>query len=931
MNCLRTLSTMAVLTCSFVLHSAGAGAQNRIVQSASGSDAAVRIALPDGVPPRARVAQDLGLVAPDVELSGVTLRFNQTAAQSAALRQLLVDQQNPHSSSFHQWLTPEQFGVRFGLQDADLGTVSAWLKSQGLQVTSISRSRTFVTVSGPAAHVQAAFATPIHQVSVDGRTHFSNLSSPSLPASIAPVVLAITGLDNFRLRPHSHAHTVSAPEFTSSISGNHFIAPGDFYTIYDVNPLLTSSIDGSGVTIAVMGQTDLSLLDVAAFRKASGLPAKAPTVKLYGTDPMNAGKEDTIEAHLDVEWAGAVAPNANILFVNSKDVLSGSLLNAIDNNLAPIITLSYGNCESGFGASNMASFDASFQQANAQGQTVLSAAGDSGATDCDYHVASATHGLAVDYPSSSAYVTGLGGTIFSEGSGTYFNATQGAYSGSAISYVPEAVWNEPGGTNLTAGGGGASANFTKPIWQTGPGVPNDAARDVPDVSLNSAAGHDGYLYCASGFCTNGYRDAANNLQVVGGTSVAAPAFAGILALVEQKLGVRLGNANPVIYGLANSTYSSAVFHDIISGNNMSPCTAASTGCPSGGSLGYNANAGYDLASGWGSVDTFNLVNDWALVQPAGGGAATTSASMTSISPATSSASVGASVSYTVNVSSVSASARATPSGSVQLLVDDVASGSAVALANGSATLKVATSGLSAASHTVTAAYSGDTAYASSKASATLNLGTVSSAQDFSLTPSSGSASAKSGSAATGVTFTLAALNGFSGKVTLSASAASAIGASFSFSANPLSICSGCTNSTPPSSANTMLTLYASGAGTNAGTTALNAAGNGHSAALHQPGRAPWMPLGSGIALAGLLCLGLPRKRRAGWSALAVALLTAAMLTMSGCGSGGTVPNPSTQTPAGTKPGTYTVVVSATGTDSTGKPITHIANVSFVVQ
>ena len=931
MNRLRTLSTLAVLTCSFVLHSTGARAQNRIVQAPSGNDSAGRIALPDGVPPRARLAHDLGPVAPNMKLSGVTLRFSQTAAQTADLRQLLVDQQNPYSSSFHQWLTPEQFGSRFGLSEADLGTVTAWLQSQGLRVTSLSRSRTFVTVSGPAARVQAAFATPIHQVSVDGRLHFTNLNSPSLPASIAPVVLAVTGLDNFRLRPHSHAHTVPGAEFTSSVTGNHFIAPGDFYTIYDVNPLLTSSIDGSGVTIAVMGQTDISLPDVAAFRKASGLSAKAPTVKVYGTDPGNVGKDDTIEAHLDVEWAGAVAPNANILFVNSKDVLSGSLLNAIDNNLAPIITLSYGNCESGFGASNMTSFDASFQQANAQGQTILSAAGDSGATDCDYKVASATHGLAVDYPSSSAYVTGLGGTIFNEGSGTYWNTTQGAYSGSAISYIPEAVWNEPGGTNLTAGGGGASASFPKPAWQTGPGVPSDALRDVPDVSLNAAAGHDGYLYCASGFCTNGYRDAAGNLQVVGGTSVAAPAFAGILALLEQKLGTRLGNANPTIYGLANSTYSSAVFHDTTSGNNMSPCTAASTGCPSGGSLGYNATAGYDRASGWGSVDTFNLVNDWALVQPAGSRPATTSASSTSISPATSSASVGASVSYTVNVSSVSTTARAAPTGSVQLLVDDVASGSAVALANGSATLNVATSGLSAASHTVTAAYSGDTGYASSKASATLNLGTVSSAQDFSLNPSSSSASAKSGSAATGVTFTLGALGGFSGRVTLNASAASAIGASFSFSANPVSICSGCTNSMPPSSANTVLTLYASAAGANGGTTALNAAGKGTSAELHQRGTAPWLPLGSGIALAGLFCLGLPRKRRAGWSALAVTLLSVAMLTMSGCGSGGTVPNPSTQTPAGTKPGTYTVVVSATGTDSTGKVITHTANVNFVVQ
>jgi hypothetical protein len=823
-----TLSTFAALACSLLMPSAFSFGQNRILKGPISSDAAARVVLPDNVSPRARVADDLGLVAPDMELSGVTLRFSQTAAQSAALRQLLADQQNPQSSSFHQWLTPEQFGMRFGLSEADLASVSAWLQSQGLQVTSASRSRTFITVSGSAARVQAAFATPIHQVSLDGRIQFTNLTSPSLPASIAPVVGAITGLNDFRLRPHSHAHTEPAPDFTSSVTGRHFIAPGDFYTIYDINPLLTSSFDGSGVKIAVVGQTDLSLSDVAAFRSASGLPAKAPTVMLYGPDPGNAGKDDTLEAHLDVEWAGAVAPNADIIFVNSKNVIGQSLTHAIEDNLAPIVTLSYGTCEANFGASNLVSFESLFQQANAQGQTILTAAGDSGATDCDYRVASATKGLAVDYPSSSAYVTGLGGTMFNEGSGNYFNATQGAYSGSAISYIPEVVWNESG-ANLTAGGGGASASFPKPTWQTGPGVPNDDARDVPDVALNSAAGHDGYLYCASGFCTNGYRDSAGNLQVVGGTSVAAPSFAGILALLEQKLGTRLGNANPTIYALANSTYSSAVFHDITSGNNKSACTAGSIGCPSGGSLGYDSNTGYDRASGWGSVDAFNLVNDWALVQPAGGG------------------------------------------------------------------------------------------------------GVPIPSADFSLIPISASAAAKSGSVANSVTLTLTALNGFSGKVTFSASAASAIGASYSFSVNPLSICSGCTNSTPPSSATTVLTLYSSTAGANGGATALSTTGNGPSAALHRLEKAPWLPLGSGIALAGLLYVGLPRRRRAGWSALAVGLVAFGMLTMSGCGSGGTVPTASTQTPPGTKAGTYIVVVSATGTDSTGKAITHTANVSFVVQ
>lgn len=913
------------MSSSLLMGCAVAHGQNRILETPGDTDGP-RMQLADGVSPRARAALDLGLVAPDTALSSVTLRFNQTAAQTAALGQLLADQQNSASPSYHQWLTPEQFGQRFGLSQTDLATVTAWLQKQGLTITTVGRSRTFVTVSGSATQVQAAFQTPIHQVEANGNLHFANLNSPSLPASIAAVVGGITGLNDFRLKPHNHPHTESAPQFTSSISGNHFIAPGDFYTIYDINPLLKSSVDGSGVTIAVVGQTDISLADVAAFRSASGLAANVPTVKLVGKDPGTGTAGDVIEAHLDVEWSGAVAPAATILYVNSTDVVNGSLTAAVDNNLAPIVTLSYGNCETAFGASNIASFNALFQQANAQGQTILSASGDSGATDCDFQVAIASGGLAVDYPSSSPNVTGIGGTMFNEGGATYFTPANGANSGSAISYIPEAVWNESGNGNLGAGGGGASVYLTKPVWQTGAGVPNDFARDVPDLSLNSAASHDGYLYCATGSCTNGYRNAAGNLQVVGGTSVATPAFAGILALLEQKLGSRIGNANPVIYGLANSSFSSAVFHDVTTGNNTSPCKAGSPGCPSGGSLGYNAGTGYDLATGWGSVDGFNFVNDWALVQPAGSGAVSgTNASTTTLTPPTASANIGTSVSFTASVASNTTGITTMPTGSVQLLVDNVVSGNPVSLANGSAAFSLSTSSLSSGGHVVTAAYSGDGVYAGSKASATLDLSSTTAA-DFALTPAAASASARSGSAAAGVTFTVSALHGFTGNVTLSAASTVAIAGSYSLSINPVVLSSSTT------SGNTVLTLFASPSGTGGGTGALSRAG-ATSARLGSQHTMPWLPLGSGVAVAGLFFFGLPRRRRARWSVLAISIVAAGMLTMTGCGSGVSSSPPATTvaTPAGAAPGTYSVLVSASANDSTGRAIVHTATVTFVVQ
>jgi subtilase family serine protease len=179
------------------------------------------------------------------------------------------------------------------------------------------------------------------------------------------------------------------------------------------------------------------------------------------------------------------------------------------------------------------------------------------------------------------------------------------------------VWNENvTGSEFSSGGGGVSVLFAKPTWQVGTGVPANNFRNVPDIALNAAASHDGYLFCVLASCTNGtFRDANSDLTEGGGTSFAAPNFAGILALVEQKLGSRIGNANPAIYTMANSTLYNNIFHDVMTGNNNSPCTAGTTGCPTGGSIGYSAGPGYDQTTGWGSVDAFNLAGNWAAITP----------------------------------------------------------------------------------------------------------------------------------------------------------------------------------------------------------------------------------------------------------------------------------------------------------------------------
>jgi len=603
----------------------------RIVGPISGSPA---VWLEGNRRPMFQPENDQGPVADSLKLENISLMFKLTASQQADLTALLEAQQDPSSPSFHQWLTPEQYAERFGLGQNDINKVVAWLQAQGFEITQTARGRTWVSFSGTAAQVQAAFHTEIHNFSLDGQTYYANASEPAVPAALSDVVLGFRGLDNYHLKPHSvfrQVKTAPKPYFTSGISENTFVSPDDFATLYDVQNLYSMGIDGTGQSIAVVGQTDLyqSGSDVTAFRSAAGLPPKSPTVILIpgATDP-GVVTADIHEASLDVEWSGAVARNATIIFVNGG---SGGVFNAfqyaIDNKTAPVISISYGNCEANWGSSNLMSLAQLTAQANSQGQTIVAASGDSGAADCDASATTtitiATHGLAVDAPASLPYVTGMGGAEFNEGSGYYWQAATSAGGdilSSVLSYIPEMVWNDTAspqntGNGLLAGGGGAST-FTpagapsKPTWQTGTGVPNDNSRDVPDLSLNSSSIHDTLLICVQGSCVNGFRNTDQTLSVVGGTSAAAPTFAGIVALINQQMKTPAGqgNINPILYPMAAT--SPAAFHDITVGNNKVPCQAGSTGCPNGGEIGYSAGAGYDQATGLGSIDAFNLVTAW---------------------------------------------------------------------------------------------------------------------------------------------------------------------------------------------------------------------------------------------------------------------------------------------------------------------------------
>ena len=343
-----------------------------------------------------------------------------------------------------------------------------------------------------------------------------------------------------------------------------------------------------------------------AFRAQFNLTPKDPQMVLVGTDP-GTRQGDQIEANLDLEWSGAVARNATIIYVYSRNVFE-SLQYAIDQNLAPVMSLSYGGCELG----SSTSFRSIAQQANAQGITWFNASGDFGAAGCDSSGPVASQGPAAIFPADIPEVTAVGGTEFNEAGGTYWSSQNNPNFKSALSYIPEKAWNDTAlGGGMAAGGGGASQIYTKPWWQSGPGVPKDNARDVPDVSLTASAVHGGYVMYFNG-----------GLMAAGGTSAASPAFAGIVSILNQYLTVKgaiskpgLGNIDPALYNLAQNTTS--IFHDITVGDNIVPCAAGSKGCVNG-SFGYSAGPGYDLATGLGSVDAFNLVTKWTSLPSATG-------------------------------------------------------------------------------------------------------------------------------------------------------------------------------------------------------------------------------------------------------------------------------------------------------------------------
>lgn len=609
-----------------------------------------KIRLTGNVPGLAKPEFDLGRVDGSRMLHAVSLSFQPSAAQQNDLNLFLEQLGDRTSPNYHKYLTPAQFADRFGMTQNDINKVVAWLQSEGFLNITVSNSRDMVSFDGTVAQIESTFSLEMHNYLVNGEVHLANAGEPSLPGALAGSVLSMGHLHDFAPKPRVKMR----PHFTSYISGNHFLSPADFATIYNVTPLYTAGNTGSGQKIAVVGQSTVATTDLNNFRSAAQLPASTVTMTLVeGTATRCPGDEG--ESDLDLEWSGGVAKNASITFLyaglDTHDTCGGNrvftvwdaLHAAIQNNVAPFISTSYGFCESntiGISLATAQTYQTWAQEGQAQGQTITAASGDSGAADCDTS-SPATNGLAVDVPASIPEVTGAGGNEFTGDSPTFttnnppggdapYWAAAGATTdtiSSALEYIPEEAWNDDSlslvGTNPTfsASGGGASAFFAKPSpnWQTGTGVPNDGKRDVPDVSINASADHDGYLVCSEddgtsttvSTCTNGFRDSSSNLDVVGGTSAAAPTFTAILTLINQYLGnappTGLAPVNPMLYKLAAG--SPSAFHDVTAGNNIVPCTNGTPNCTTG-TMGFSAGVGYDQVTGLGSPNANALAQAW---------------------------------------------------------------------------------------------------------------------------------------------------------------------------------------------------------------------------------------------------------------------------------------------------------------------------------
>lgn len=503
---------------------------------------------------------------------------------------------DPRSPSYHHFFTSQQFAQSFGPTAGQVQAVTAFLQQQGLQVTHVASNNLLVDATATVAQAEHAFSTQINTYQLGTRSFYANATPPSVPASISPLIAGINGLDDsMQFLPYyqglaSAARTVHQPArmHHAGVAASQGYGPSDLAAAYDLQPLQSAGVLGDNQTIALFELDGYLSSDINQYFQTYNLGT--PSISNVPVDGFNGSAGfQAVEDELDIEVASAIAPHANLLVYEGPNSIQGindTFNQIVLDNRAQVATTSWGNCENNLVAAELNTLDTMFLQAAGEGISFFAASGDSGAYDCR------DTNLFVDSPASDPYITGVGGTSLTLTDGAYGSETTWANS-SDTSHGPEG----------SGGGGGLSMLFTQPSWQSGTGVQNpysNGKREVPDVSAEADPTIGYAVYCTvtnAGCPSTGW-------ITIGGTSGATPFWAASTALINQYMFTQgatppAGNLNATLYGLLNSQPLYPAFHDITVGNNLH----------------YPATTGYDLASGLGSPDVYNLARD--LAPPAG--------------------------------------------------------------------------------------------------------------------------------------------------------------------------------------------------------------------------------------------------------------------------------------------------------------------------
>ena len=511
---------------------------------------------------------------------------------AAALNSLLSSLYDPQSPQYHQFLTPAQFEALYAPSPDSVQQVVSYLQSAGMTVTSIAPNNLLIDATSSVAQADAVFSTTINNYQLGSQIFYANATPPVVPASISSLISSIGGLDNSTQYQPLYRRMAGKGQLAKLANGpTNGYGPKDLVSAYNVKPLHNAGLLGDNQTIALFELDGYQPSDVAKYFANYGLPTPNISNVLVDNFSGTAG-QGAIEVELDIEVAGALAPHANQIVYEGPNTIQGlndTYNQIVHDHKAQVVSISWGLCESGSGAAELQTLDNIFKQGAAEGMSFFAASGDSGAYDCN------DSNLAVDSPASDPYITGVGGTNLQLNAGAYGSET---------------VWSNASDTQRgpkgAGGGGGISNTFTLPAWQAGQGVINanssgapcnapngQYCRQVPDVSANADPASGYAIYCT---VNNAGCSSAGWLNV-GGTSAAAPLWAGSMALINQYLLSKgqtvVGFANPALYGIFNAQQSLPAFHDVTSGTNLY----------------YPAAAGYDMASGIGSPDINNLAQD----------------------------------------------------------------------------------------------------------------------------------------------------------------------------------------------------------------------------------------------------------------------------------------------------------------------------------